>query len=103
MNGNGTTGKNRQDTRGDLFEVGFKGYYRETSEHFTEYVKANNQEMALSKFCRMKKISITTLQQIENVQWWEDEWLMSFRYVREVVSIPCLHCNGSGVTTRLPR
>lgn len=98
------TGKKYRQRRGEhLFEVGYKAYYREISEHIAEHIRANNPEEALRKFCRMKKIHITTPRQFENMQWWEDEWLMSFRYVQEVVSIACPHCDGSGVTTSLPR
>jgi hypothetical protein len=94
---------NRQNTRKQLFEIGFKCYYRETSEHLTEHIRANNPEEAFRKFSRMHKIRSTTLQQAENMQWWDGEWLMSYRYIREVISIPCPHCDGSGVITSLPR
>lgn len=97
------TRKYRQRTRGHLFEVGFKGFYRETSEYFTEHIRANNPEEALGKFCRMNKIDITAPQQTENMQWWDGEWLMSYRYIRDVITSPCPYCDGSGVTTSLPR
>ena len=90
--------KHGQRAKSKLFEVGFKGYYRETAEHFAEHVRAHSPQEALGKFGRMKKIEIGKLVQIDQTQWWEDEWLMSLRYVREVMSIPCPHCEGSGVT-----
>jgi hypothetical protein len=95
--------KNRKRKVGHMFEVGFKGYYREISEHFTKHIRANNSEEAFKKFCRMQKIRDTTLQHAENLQWWDGEWLMLYRYVREVEVIPCPHCDGLGVITSLAR
>lgn len=86
----------RLKTTTQLFEIGFKGYYHETSEHYTDHIRAKSRAEALKKFYRKYKLDKASICQAKDLKWWDGDWLMSFSYVKKVKSTVCSHCSGSG-------
>ena len=79
-----------------LMELGYKGYYHEHSEWYTEYLKASSQREALRKFARRHRVGQVNLRNAEQWEWWENDWFMAFRYVKPAESKPCSSCQGTG-------
>jgi hypothetical protein len=105
------------------FEIGYKGFYCEHEDWFTEYVEAENSEEAFQKL-REERLALLDCEQCgqpkevcqspevqeddphefkpslwlasEDNEWEEGDWLMVFRYVKEVTVKPCPHCGGTG-------
>jgi hypothetical protein len=78
------------------FRIGYKMFYRETSEHHSDYIQAESERAALKIFAKEHKIPMASRQQPEKWQWWDGEWLYEFRAVELVNVIPCPHCGRKG-------
>ena len=81
------------------FEIGYKGYYREHSEWYTDHIKAANEKRALKEFAKEHRFKLVNYIEPENCRWEEGEWFMSLRYIKEVKIQPCSHCGGKGVVS----
>jgi hypothetical protein len=79
------------------FEIGFKGFYREQSEWYTDHVRARERQGALKTFARKHGIKIRNYGRPAHWQWWDNEWLMQFRYIKPVVKVRCSACQGTGL------
>jgi len=80
----------------NTFRIGYKCFYRETSDHNSDYIEAENEAAALKIFAKEHKISGASRQRPEKWVWWEGEWYCEFRALELVTVIPCLHCGGNG-------
>jgi hypothetical protein len=80
----------------NTFRIGYKSFYRETSDHNSDYIQAENEDAALKKFAKEHKIPRASRQLPDKWNWWEGEWLCEFRAVEPVKVIPCPHCSGNG-------
>ncbi|MGO9586597.1 MAG: hypothetical protein ACLP2Y_10425 [Limisphaerales bacterium] len=89
--------KTIQKTKQKVFEIGFKGYLRESSEWYSEHIKARNEGAALQKFACTHKIKTPKGETPEIKEWWDNDWLMKFQYIKLVNVIECPHCFGKGV------
>jgi hypothetical protein len=94
--------KNRPRITTHLFEIGFKGFYHEYSEHYTEHIKARNQTEALKRFYRKSNVrgASTRLSKrpgVKSATWEDGDWLMSLCYVKKVQSTVRHQCNGTGI------
>jgi hypothetical protein len=76
------------------FEIHYVGRYVEHKEYYTETVKARTQKSALNKFGKPYKLKAVDL--LTNETWWDGDWLMEFRSIREVKEQTCSNCNGQG-------
>jgi hypothetical protein len=89
--------KTTQSTKQKVFEIGFKGYFGESSEWYSEHIKARNEGAALQKFAHTHKIKKNKSETTEIKEWWDNDWLMKFQYIKPVSIIKCPHCFGEGV------
>ncbi len=83
----------------NTFRIGYKSFYRETSDHHSDYIEADNRIAALKVFAKEHKIPKASRQQPDKWKWWDGEWLYEFRVVEPVKIIPCPHCSGKGEIT----
>jgi hypothetical protein len=110
-------------TKLKTFEIGYKGYYGELSDWFTDRVKSESEEAALRKFleergvepecqwcgyiedkCQSSEVQKDNSHEFEpstktatgDLEWKEGSWFMVFRYIKEVTMKPCPHCGGTG-------
>jgi hypothetical protein len=82
------------------FEIQYVSRCRDYKEHCLETIEAQSTDSALKKFAKQFKIKDYKQLFDESFRWWEnDEWLNSFRNIREVNEINCPHCNGTGKIT----
>lgn len=81
----------------NTFRIGYKSFYRETSDHHSDYIQAENEIAALNAFAKEHKIPRANRQQPDKWEWWDGEWLYVFRTIEPVKIIPCLHCGGKGL------
>jgi hypothetical protein len=81
------------------FEIGFKGFYREQSDWFTDHIRARTKPAALKTFARKHGIKTTKSARPANWQWWDNEWLMEFHYVKPVTVVKCSVCQGTGLVS----
>lgn len=81
------------------YEVGYKGYFHEQSEWYVHHLQARDEQQALRKFARERRIRSASKDDPESWRWEEGDWLMVFRYIKEVHTKPCPHCHGTGITT----
>ncbi len=79
-----------------LMELGYKGYYHEHSEWYTEHIKTTSRREALRKFARRHRVGRVNLRNAEQWKWWEGDWFTAFRYVKKSDVRPCHHCQGTG-------
>ncbi len=87
----------RQSARVKTFEVGYKGYYHEHSEWYTDYIEAEDEGHALAKFAKEHRFKLVAHGETGNCRWEEGEWFMAFQYIKEVKIQPCDRCRGTGV------
>jgi hypothetical protein len=80
-----------------IYEVGYKGYLREESEWYAFYLRARDEQQALRKFARQRRIKSADKNDPESWRWEEGDWLMTFRYIKEVSLKPCPRCQGTGI------
>lgn len=78
------------------FRIGYKSFYRETSDHHSDYVDAENERAALNAFASKHRIKRTDRKRSANWKWWDKEYLYELRAIEQVEMAPCPHCNGSG-------
>jgi hypothetical protein len=78
------------------YKIGFKGFYRETSDHLCEYIRRRNKTAALKAFAETHKVPNANVRQPKKWQWWEDEWLYEFRGIEPVKVVSCPDCAGTG-------
>lgn len=78
------------------FEVSYKQYFHEQSHEYVEYVEAETREEALQLFAVEHEIESDNFSNPENWQWDDGDWLSVFRFIKEVHSKPCPHCDGTG-------
>ena len=78
------------------YRIGYKSFYRETSEHYSDYIPAEDESAALKAFAKEHKVPKASQQQPDKWNWWEGEWLCEFRAIEPVMVIPCPHCSGKG-------
>jgi hypothetical protein len=83
------------------YEIGYKGYYHEMSEWYSCVIEAKNEQEALRRFAQERQLELPS-REIENWHWEENDWLMAFRYIKEVEIQTCPTCHGTG-TLRLAR
>ncbi len=81
-----------------VFEIAYKGNYHELSDWEIDYIRAKNQTDALRIFVNRHRIKSQYKRRTQDWYWWDGEWYMSFRYIREVDQKPkiCPHCHGTG-------
>ncbi|TAH29682.1 MAG: hypothetical protein EAZ06_05915 [Cytophagales bacterium] len=75
------------------FEIQYVGRYGEHKEHYTEIIKARTEKSALNKFAKTYNLKAND---ITNDTWWDNEWLMELRNIKQVTEHACLNCNGTG-------
>lgn len=80
----------------NTFRIGYKTFYRETSDHHSDYVQAESESAALKAFAKEHNISRANRRKPDNWEWWDGESLCVFRAIEPVTVIPCPHCNGKG-------
>lgn len=81
------------------FEIQYVGRFGfDNKEYYSEIIKARTEKSALNKFAKTMGIKdIALLQNSTDFTWWDDnDWLMSFRNIREITEHTCPHCNGTG-------
>jgi hypothetical protein len=78
------------------FRIGYKSFYRETSDHNSDYIQAENEKSALKIFAKKHQIPKASSQPPDKWNWWDGEWLNEFRAIEPVKVIPCPHCSGNG-------
>lgn len=76
------------------FKIGYKGYYHEYSEWYSFYVEAFNERAALEKFA--ERFGIRQPVNVNSWRWEDGDWLMAFKYIKQVELRTCPHCNGTG-------
>lgn len=113
----------KTDAKLKTFEVGYKGYYYEYDEWFTDHIEAKNEEEGLKIFskehftepeCKSCGYPRNVCQSFEGQKdhphefdpppigppndwrWEEGDWLMAFRYIKEVKMRRCPQCKGTG-------
>lgn len=94
------------NVRAKTYEIGYKGFYCEHTEWFTAYMKAIDEKEARRKFVTEHFITRQDIEdgdfdafkrgESDKLIWWEAEWLMDFRYLKEVNMKPCPLCGGTG-------
>lgn len=82
-----------------VFQIAFKSYYHELSDWNSEYITALTELDALKKFASRHNIPSSQNQPPNDWRWWDGEWYMSFRFIRQVQQKPraCPHCQGTGI------
>ena len=78
------------------FRIGYKSFYRETSDHHSDYIHAENESAALEVFAKRHKIPTESTLPPDKWTWWDSEWLCEFRAIESVNVLPCPHCDGNG-------
>lgn len=78
------------------FEISYKQHFHEQSHEYVEYVEAATKEEALRLFAVEHEIESEDFSNPENWCWDDNDWLSVFRFINEVRSKPCPHCNGTG-------
>jgi len=84
-----------QETK--TYEIGYKGFCYEFSESYTCIVIAKTERQALRQFARQRHVKLPTASDVDNWKWEDGDWLMAFRYIKEVSVKKCPHCQGSGI------
>ena len=77
------------------YEIGYKGYYCETSESYNCVVQAKDVQDALRRFAEERELELPRCE-IDNWHWEDGLWWMAFRYIKEVEIQTCPHCHGTG-------
>ncbi|MGH9670754.1 MAG: hypothetical protein ACRD3A_11670 [Terriglobales bacterium] len=82
------------------FEIAVKSYYHELSEWCYVLVKADNREEALLSFAKRHKLRATEIRHPESWRWYEGDFFMAFRYIKETRGKRrgCILCHGTGMT-----
>ncbi len=82
-----------------IFEIAYKRYHRELSDWSVDYLRAKDQQNALRIFTNRHRIKIHRSPHTQDLYWWDGEWYMSLRYIRETDQQPrpCQHCRGTGI------
>ena len=85
--------------RARVFQVAYKSFYHELSDWNSEYINATTKKDALRVFASRHNIGVSENKSPKNWRWWDDEWYMSFRFIREVDQKPkvCPCCHGTGI------
>lgn len=78
------------------FRIGYKSYFRESSEHHSDCIGAENESAALKVFAKEHEIPGASRQKPEKWQWWDGEFLYQFRVIELAKTIPCPDCGGEG-------
>lgn len=78
------------------FQINYKSFFRESSEHHSELVKAKNCQHALAVFAERHRISNGFARKPEQWEWWDGEYLYQFRNLARVKKVPCSNCDGTG-------
>src|SRR5574341_1877797 len=80
------------------FEIAYKCYYHEFSDWSKDQVNAKDRKNALRIFASRHRIKTGREEQPENWRWWDGDWYMAFRSIRELERAPklCPHCQGTG-------
>jgi len=83
------------------YEIGYKGYYGETSESYSCVVQAKDERSAIRRFAQEREIELPG-DDIDNWRWEDGPWWVAFRYIKEVEIQTCPTCHGAG-TVRIAR
>ena len=78
------------------FRVGYKSFFRESSEYHSDYFQAESETTALKVFAKEHRIPGASRQQPDKWQWWDGEYLYQFRVIERIKTIPCPLCRGDG-------
>jgi len=73
-----------------MFEIAYKRYYHDLSDWSVDYLKARNQRDALRIFANRHRIKSRRIKGSQDWYWWDGEWYMSLRYIRETDHKPKL-------------
>ncbi len=89
-------------TQKKVFQIAYKSFYHELSDWQSEYIGAATRKDALWIFASHHNIGVSKTQSPKNWRWWDGEWYMSFRFIRQVKQRPkpCPHCHGTGYLVR---
>ena len=82
-----------------IFEIAYKCFRHELSDWSHEYVRAADRKNALRIFASRHHIKTHKGDQPTYWYWWDGDWYMSFRLIREIERLPqkCPHCRGTGM------
>jgi len=85
-------------TKVKVFQIAYKTFYHEMSDWSSEYIKTTNRKDALRIFASRHNIKPSRNKSPQNWRWWNGEWYMSFRFIREIKQKPqvCPCCKGTG-------
>jgi hypothetical protein len=76
------------------FEIQYVGRFGfDNKEYYSEIIKAKTEKSALNKFAKIHNIKAND---IISTSWWDNNWLMEFRNIKEITEHTCPHCNGTG-------
>jgi hypothetical protein len=85
-------------SRARVFQIAYKSFYHEFSDWNSEYINAATKKAALRVFAFRHNVGFRENKSPQNWRWWDGEWYMSFRFIREVAQKPkvCPRCHGTG-------
>ncbi len=78
------------------YEIQFKCYYGETSDYGCTFIQARDQNAALRKFARQKRLGKVDPGDADNWTWECGVWFERFKFIKEVEIVPCPYCEGKG-------
>lgn len=89
-------------TKKKVFQIAYKSFYHELSDWQSEYIKAATRKDALRIFASRHKIGGNKNKPPQQWHWWDGDWYMHLRFIRQVKQEPkpCPHCHGTGYLVR---